>query len=139
MLFSNETNCICIISIKFNFRLYLFLCALDPSDLYLIYVTIKLKNMHIYFFQICYENRALRLVAERSVSHGASFLIEFTAKFYQHLVKEKLLHDRSTKQHSPETAKCLNRQTGVVAMGSPLGPTLANIIMTAFENEIVRK
>ena len=30
-------------------------------------------------------------------------------------------------------------QTDGVAMGSPLGPTLANIIMTVFEDEIVRK
>ena len=31
------------------------------------------------------------------------------------------------------------KQIDGVAMGSPLGPTLANIIMTTFEEEIIRK
>ena len=35
--------------------------------------------------------------------------------------------------------KIFFKQTDGVAMGSPLGPTLANIIMTAFEDAIVRK
>ena len=51
---------------------------------------------------------------------------------------KKLLLDCCTKTPFSINGQ-LFKQTDGVAMGSPLGPTLANIFMTAFEDEIVRK
>ena len=51
---------------------------------------------------------------------------------------KKLILDCCTKTPFSINGQ-LFKQTDGVAMGSPLGPTLANIIMTVFEDEIVRK
>ncbi len=51
---------------------------------------------------------------------------------------KKLLLDCCTKTPFSINGE-LFKQTDGVAMGSPLGPTLANIIMTTFEDEIVRQ
>ena len=50
---------------------------------------------------------------------------------------KKLLLDSCTKT-SFSLNDQLYRQIDGVSMGSPLGPTLADILMTAFEDEIVR-
>ncbi len=51
---------------------------------------------------------------------------------------KKLLLDSCTKIPFSMNGE-LYKQIDGVAMGSPLGPTLANIIMTTFEKEIIRK
>jgi hypothetical protein len=51
---------------------------------------------------------------------------------------KKLLLDCCTKTPFSINGKIFKQVDGV-AMGSPLGPTLANIIMTNFEDEIVRQ
>ena len=51
---------------------------------------------------------------------------------------KKLILDCCTKTPFSINGQ-LFKQTDGVAMGSPLGPTLANIIMTVFEDEFVRK
>ncbi len=51
---------------------------------------------------------------------------------------KKLLLDSCTKTPFSMNGE-LHKQIDGVAMGSPLGPTLANIIMTTFEEEIIRK
>ncbi len=51
---------------------------------------------------------------------------------------KKLLLDSCTKTPFSINGE-LYKQIDGVAMGSPLGPTLANIIMTTFEEEIIRK
>ncbi len=51
---------------------------------------------------------------------------------------KKLLLDSCTKTPFSMNGE-LYKQIDGVAMGSPLGPTLANIIMTTFEEEIIRK